>query len=132
VGYIAAMKVSLSPLTTADISAAHDIYNAAFDWLTARGVRQWLLRLDRAVFAQRQAAGEAFAIDVDGQFVGCVFVAFECLSYYGDALKTTPRWWLHTLVIDRAFSGQGIGARAVACVCEQVRAWLRLGVVALR
>ena len=61
-------------------------------------MRQWLLRLDEDTFSQRQAAGEAFAIHVDGALAGCVFVAFETIAYYGEALKNEPRWWMHTLV----------------------------------
>ena len=56
---------TFSPLSESDVTAAHAIYNRSFDWLTAKGVRQWLLRLDEATFAKRQAAGEAFAIHVE-------------------------------------------------------------------
>ena len=61
-----------------------------------------MLRLDKATFAKRQTAGEAFAMHVDGALAGCVFVPFETISYYGDDFDTVPRWWIHTLVIDRA------------------------------
>ena len=116
------MQITLSPLTVSEVSAAHAAYNRCFDWLTAKGVRQWLLRLDEATFIKRQAAGDAFAIHVDGVLAGCVFVPFETISYYGDELNTTPRWWMHTLLIDRAFAGRGIGEQAVALVCDLVRA----------
>ena len=119
--YISFMQITLSPLSESDIRAAHAIYNRTFDWLTARGVRQWLLRLDEAAFAKRQTAGEAFAIHADSVLAGCVFVAFETISYYGDELKTQPRWWMHTLVIDRVFAGRRIGELAVAAVCNLVR-----------
>lgn len=112
----------LSTLTVTDVVAAHGIYRRTFDWLTAKGVRQWLLRLDEATFAKRQAVGEAFAIRVDGELAGCVFVAFETISYYGDEFRTTPRWWMHTLVIDRAFAARKIGEQAVAAVGNWVRA----------
>ncbi len=114
------MQFDLSILAASDVPAAHAIYGRTFDWLTTKRVRQWLLRLDESVFAKRQTATEAFAIHVDGELAGCVFVAFETISYYGDELKTVPRWWLHTLVIDRAFSGREIGARAVAAVGDLV------------
>ena len=115
------MQITLSPLTVSEVSAAHAAYNRCFDWLTANGVRQWLLRLDHATYAKRQAAGEAFAIQVDGVLAGCVFVPFETISYYGDELKATPRWWMHTLLIDRTFAGRGIGEQAIALVCDLVR-----------
>ena len=113
---------TFSLLSESDVIAAHAIYNRTFGWLTAKGVRQWLLRLDEATFAKRQAAGEALAIHFGGVLAGCVFVPFETLGYYGDELKTSPRWWMHTLVIDRAFAGHEIGERAVAAVCNLVRA----------
>ena len=116
------MQITLSPLTVPEVSAAHAAYNGCFDWLAKKGVRQWLLRLDDATYAKRQAAGEALAIQVDGVLAGCVFVPFETISYYGDELKATPRWWMYTLVIDRAFAGRGIGQQAVAAVCDLVRA----------
>ena len=112
---------TFSLLSESDILCAHAIYNRTFDWLTTKRVRQWLLRLDEATFAKRQAASEAFAIQVDGVLAGCVFVPFETLGYYGDELKTVPRWWMHTLVIDRAFAGRGVGKLAVAAVCDWVR-----------
>lgn len=112
---------TLEPLATADLPAAHAIYNECFDWLTAKGVRQWLLRLDEASFAKRQAAGEAFAIRVDGELAGSVFVPFETIAYYGDELRQTPRWWLHTLVVARAHAGAGLGAWAVQAVGAHVR-----------
>jgi ribosomal protein S18 acetylase RimI-like enzyme len=115
------MPLTLSPLKRSDVSAAHAVYNHAFDWLHNKGVRQWLLRLDEAAFAKRQAAGQAFAIHVDGALAGAVFVALETIPYYTDALKTTPQWWMHTLVIDRAFAGQRTGAEAVMQVCALVR-----------
>ena len=120
-GYISSMKFTFSPLTVSDTPSAHAIYNSTFDWLTTKGVRQWLLRLDEATFAKRQVAGEAFAIHVDGVLAGGVFVPCETLGYYGDELNTAPRWWMHTLVIDRAFAGRGVGELAVAAVCDLVR-----------
>jgi GNAT superfamily N-acetyltransferase len=115
------MHCALTPLAASDVSAVHAIYDRTFDWLTEKGVRQWLLRLDAATFARRQAAGEAFAIHVDGELAGGVFVPFETIAYYGDELKSTPHWWMHTLVVDRAFAGRGVGERAVAAVCALVR-----------
>lgn len=115
------MPVDLSILSDSDVSAAHAIYGRTFDWLTAKGVRQWLLRLDQATFVKRQAAGEAFAIRVDEELAGCVFVPFETLGYYGSELGAVPRWWMHTLVIDRGFAGRGVGELAVAAVCDLVR-----------
>ena len=112
---------ALSLLSESDVPAAHTTYNHAFDWLTAKGVRQWLLRLDEATFAKRQAASEAFAIHIDGELAGCVFVPFETLAYYGENYKSLLRWWMHTLVIDRAFAGRGVGELAVAAVCDLVR-----------
>lgn len=115
------MQFAVSTLTASDIPAAHAIYNRSFDWLTTKGVRQWLLRLDEATFAKRQGSSEAFAIHVDGVLAGCVFVPFETLGYYGDEIKAVPRWWMHTLVIDRAFAGRGVGEQAVAACCDLVR-----------
>lgn len=115
------MQVTFSPLSSTGIPVAHALYDRTFDWLTAKGVRQWLLRLNEATFAKRQSAGEAFAIHADGELAGCVFVPFETLAYYGDDFKTVPRWWMHTLVIDRVFAGRGVGERAVAAVCDWVR-----------
>ena len=121
-GLTATDSFTFSPLKSADGAAAHALYNRAFDWLTAKGVRQWLLRLDEATFSQRQSAGEAFAIHVDGALAGCVFVAFETIAYYGETLKNEPRWWMQTLVIDSTFAGRGIGERAVKAVADLVRA----------
>ena len=115
------MKFTLAPLAVSDVSTAHTIYNRTFDLLTVKGVRQWLLRLDEATFAKRQTAGEAFAIHVDDALAGCVFVPFETLAYYGNDFNTVLRWWMHTLVIDRAFAGRGVGELAVAAVCDLVR-----------
>jgi GNAT superfamily N-acetyltransferase len=116
-----ATQLTLSPMAPSELRAAHALYIRAFDWLAAKGVRQWLLRLDIAAFDKRQIAGEAFAIQAGNTLVGCVFVPFETMAYYGDEINITPRWWLHTLVIDRAFSGRRLGEQAVALVADFVR-----------
>lgn len=121
-GYTFAMQFTFSPMSASEVSPAHALYNRSFDWLAARGVRQWLLRLDEATFSKRQAAGEAFIFYVDGALAGCAFLPFETLPYYGDALRTTPHWWMHTLIVDRAFAGRGVGRMAVAAVRDRVRA----------
>jgi ribosomal protein S18 acetylase RimI-like enzyme len=116
------VSVDVAALSANELDAAHAIYNRTFDWLRDKGVRQWLLRLDQATCAKRQSAGEAFAVRVEGVLAGTVFVAHETIAYYGDALQSHPQWWMHTLVVDRAFSGCRVGARAVQGVCDLVRA----------
>jgi hypothetical protein len=125
------MPLTLSPLHSCDVSAAHAVYNRAFDWLNNKGVRQWLLRVDETVFATRQAAGEAFAIHVDGALAGAVFVALETIPYYTDALKITPQWWMHTLVT-RVCGATHRCAGGGAGVCAGAVARWRFAVAALR
>ncbi len=113
--------LALQPIPAAQIEHAHETYEDVFDWLSKRGVRQWLLKLDQAAFRARHAKGELFGIYAGQWLIGSVMIARETLPYYGEPFASTPRWWMHTLNINRKCSGAQIGAQIVEFVCAHVR-----------
>ena len=117
-----------------DAAAVHALLEEAAEWLTGRGIRQWLPGVypaDRV--ARGVARGEVFVVrGADG--------ALEATLQLQDA---DPEIWgaddgralyLHRLTVARACAGRGLGARLLAWALAEAdargRALLRLDCVA--
>ncbi len=92
-----------------------------FAWLTKKGVRQWVVPLTLDQFRERHQRDELLGIYAGEWMIGSVIVAEETIPYYGEPYASTPRWWMHTLNIDRKCAGEGVGPIIVEKVCEHVR-----------
>ena len=110
---------ALRAITEIELDAAYATYLAVFDWLNAKGIRQWLRALPAEAFAQRQRAGELLGCVVNGQIAAVVTLASERSPYWPEILGDENRWWIKTLAVSRACSGRGLGADVVRA-CEQV------------
>jgi GNAT superfamily N-acetyltransferase len=96
-------------LTALEVDEAYNKYLEAYAWLNAKGVRQWITRVARQTFVERQARGELFACIVDGSLAAVVTMAFESSAYWLEEIGGDKRWWLKTLAVTPRFRGSGIG-----------------------
>jgi predicted N-acetyltransferase YhbS len=111
------MSDAVQPLNAADVAAAHAIYREGFDWLTTKGVRQWLVAVPLESFQARQQRAELFGFRVDHELAAVVTVAREVSAYWLPETGPVPRWWLKTLVVARKHSGAGVGGKVIQA-CE--------------
>lgn len=100
-----------------EIAAAHTAYMSVFDWLNAKGVRQWLRALTPETFARRQRDGQLFALRVENKIAAVVTLAFEPSPYWPEIIGSDPRWWVKSLAVIRTWRGEGIGPQ-VMTECE--------------
>ncbi len=93
------MNISFRLVGESEVGDAYAIYLGVFEWLKAKGVRQWLRALPHDVFLERQRRGELFACHVDQEFAAVVSLAFEASTYWFEELGDDRRWWIKTLVV---------------------------------
>mgnify|MGYP002652408012 CR=1 FL=1 len=93
---------------TEDLERYLEIRNAAARYMVANGIVQWVPdELTPARLRQWIGDGTLFFGDIDGVIVGGFFVIWsDPLFWDGD---DAPAGYLHGLVIDRRFKGQGVG-----------------------
>ena len=109
----------LAPASAADIPAVVALRDEAARWMIGRGIRQWRPG-DRPLsyFENAARTGELFVWREDGAVLGAVVAA-----------RTDPAWevaepwtrYLHTLVIDPAYAGIGLGRRILAAIESHLR-----------
>lgn len=109
------------PVDTAHVAAAHTAYMSVYDWLNAKGVRQWLRALTPETFAQRQRDGQLFALWIDNKIAAVVTLAFESSPYWPEITGNDTHWWVKSLAVVRAWRGDGIGQRVMSECESRVR-----------
>jgi GNAT superfamily N-acetyltransferase len=105
--------VSFRQVRAMEIDGAYSAYLGVFEWLNARGVRQWLRALPSEAFVQRQRQGQLFGLYLDDRLAAVVTLAFECSPYWQERLGDENRWWIKTLAVVRDYRGRGLGAHVV-------------------
>ncbi len=104
-----------------DEAAVLALLNAAAAWLWARGVRQWEPSSFTAATAGVAVAGrEAYVAEVGGRPVGTFALLWADPDIWGE--QPPNAGYLHSLAVDRAFAGQGVGAVMLDAATAQVRA----------
>jgi ribosomal protein S18 acetylase RimI-like enzyme len=96
-------------VTAVETSEAYALYREVFDWLQAKGVRQWLRALPPEEFRERQARGELFAFFLGGEMRAMVTLAFEQDLDWKKYLTPEKRWWIKSLAVARAHGGRAMG-----------------------
>lgn len=108
------MNTSLHKVGNAEIDPAYSAYMGVYDWLNAKGVRQWLRPLSKEVFAQRQRNGELFALRAGNRLVAVVTIAFETNTHWPEILGEDRHWWIKSVAVVREWSGAGVGNQVMA------------------
>ena len=113
------MNISFHKISIEEVSVAHSAYIGVYDWLNAKGVRQWLRALSQETFFDRQRDGQLFALYIDNRVVAIVTLAFESNNYWLEVTGDESRWWIKSLAVVRAWRGEGVGKR-VMLECETI------------
>lgn len=110
-------------LSPTELDLGYAVYMSAFEWLNAKGIRQWLVPLPRSVYAARQERGENYGLFVNDQLAVIVSLNSGTPPEWADVLTESETWWIHTLAIRSDYRGRGLGAlslqRAVAHLRDQ-------------
>ncbi|HEY6745848.1 MAG TPA: GNAT family N-acetyltransferase [Mycobacteriales bacterium] len=104
-----------------DAAAVVRLRDAAAERLLARGIAQWQPgEAAEAGFAARADAGELFVVRDGGEVVAAVVIVPSDPLIWGP--RPGDAGYLHTLVIDRRRSGQGLGRRVLTLAEDRIAA----------
>jgi GNAT superfamily N-acetyltransferase len=107
------MNTLFRKVSIEEVSAAHFAYMSVYEWLNAKGVRQWLRPLSQETFVDRQRDGQLFGLYIDKRMAAVVTLAFEVNTYWIEAIGYDNCWWIKSLAVVRAWRGAGIGKRVM-------------------
>jgi ribosomal protein S18 acetylase RimI-like enzyme len=93
-----------------EIDDLYAIYNEVFDWLKAKGVRQWLVRKSRDYFDEFRRGDQLY-----GLFAGDTLAVFAALvpdkePHWAGEADIANGTWVHRLTLNPRFRGRGLGA----------------------
>lgn len=124
--------LALVPAAERDVQRLRDLREAAAAWMRGQGIRQW--EPGEVSDAQIQAqidAGEWFVHRSDGGIQGGLRLLWSDLEVWGD--RSDDAAYVHGLVIDRRFAGDGLGGRLLDWAEQRARhagrSYLRLDCV---
>lgn len=86
---------------------------AVYEWLNAKGVRQWLRALSKETFAERQRDGQLLGFYVDDRIAAVVTLAFEATTYWTEVIGDSRCWWIKSLAVARVWHGAEVGKRVM-------------------
>ena len=107
------MGASFRQVVGAEIDDAYATYLEVFEWLNAKGVRQWLRALPREALVEHQRRGELFAYHIDGPMAAMVTLAFENSPYWAEEIGADQHWWIKSLAVARRWRGARVGERVM-------------------
>jgi GNAT superfamily N-acetyltransferase len=113
------VSASFRRISVEEVGVAHSAYVGVYEWLNAKGVRQWLRALSEEAFAERQRDGQLFALYIDDRIAAVVTLAFEVSSHWIETIGGQSRWWIKSVAVVRAWRGEGVGKR-VMLECETI------------
>ena len=110
----------LRRLQEEEFDQTYDIYLDAFEWLKAKGVRQWLVPISRIAYQERHLRGENFGYFILGELCAIVTLANIPMKYWTTQLGGVPQWWISMLAVSATCRGMGIGRETVRAAEEYV------------
>jgi GNAT superfamily N-acetyltransferase len=128
-------KVTIRQGGEDDLAATMAMFDSAVNWLVANGrsaqwgTVPWSQRPEVVTkIGRMMRLGTPWIAEVDGEAAGTLTLSTTPLSDYVEAADE-PEVYIHLLVIDRRFSGLGVGSTLLAHAVDEAR---RLGVGLLR
>jgi ribosomal protein S18 acetylase RimI-like enzyme len=111
----------LRKLQEEEFDQAYDIYLDAFEWLKAKGVRQWLVPISRSTYREQHLRGENFGYFISGDLCAIVSLANMPTKYWTAQLGEVPQWWVSILAVSTFRRGMGVGRETVRAAEDYVR-----------
>ena len=103
-----------------DIPGIKRVLESVQTWLRARGSRQWSRPFADEWIAGYVQRSEFFVAWVGGDIVGVFRLIWSDVEYWGE-LEDGEAGYIHTLAVDRAWNGYGIGRAMVAWAEERIK-----------
>lgn len=100
-------------LSADEFDSGYEIYLTAFDWLKAKGIRQWLVPLARPIYETRHQRGENYGLFVDGHLAVTLSLSCGTPREWADVVSKPRTWWLQTLATAQNFRGRKLGELTV-------------------
>src|ERR1022692_4272143 len=107
------MNTLFRKVSIEEVSAAHFAYMSVYEWLNAKGVRQWLRPLSQETFVDRQRDGQLFGLYIDKRMAAVVTLAFEVNPYGFGGIGYENCWGIKSLAFVRVWRGAGMGKRVM-------------------
>jgi ribosomal protein S18 acetylase RimI-like enzyme len=122
-------ELTMRQATDADADGVFKMLEAAAEWLLARGILQWIPgQIQMDWLRERITRGEVYVATLDGMLAGSFRLIWSDQPTWGT--QRADAGYVHGLVINRAFAGQGLGLRllerAERLVAAAGRPYLRL------
>jgi ribosomal protein S18 acetylase RimI-like enzyme len=106
----------LRRLKEEEFDQAYAIYLDAFEWLKAKGVRQWLVPISRIAYQDRHHRGENFGYFISEELCAIVSLANMSTKYWTTQLGEVPQWWISMLAVSTSRREMGVGREVVRAV----------------
>jgi len=110
----------LRRLQKEEFDQAYAIYLDAFEWLKAKGARQWLVPISRIAYQERHLRGENFGYFISGELCAIVSLANILTKHWIAQLGEFPQWWISMLAVSSSHRGMGIGREMVRAVEDYI------------
>lgn len=114
------LELELHPAVPSDAGRLLALREAAASWLVDRGIRQWEPGEVGVEQVRAQAeAGEWFVHRPDDEIHGALRLLWSDPEVWGE--RTNDAAYIHGLVIDRRFAGDGLGGRLLDWAEQRAR-----------
>lgn len=105
------MQLTIVQAQLSELETVLDILEEAAQWLTGRGIHQWLPGSFYGVHCQsianRLRQGEIYLAKVDGEAIGTLRLQWSDRPMWGE--MPDDAGYVHSLAVRRAFAGMGVG-----------------------
>jgi ribosomal protein S18 acetylase RimI-like enzyme len=123
--------ITVSQATASDYTAVFDLLESARQWLISRGItRQWPTSIPSEILSERIARGVVYTAGAGTlhKIVGTFTILWADPNTWGE--QPPNAGYVHSLAVDRAWAGQGLGEyllkEAARIVAGSGRKYLRL------
>lgn len=114
--------MTVEPATDTDFSAYLQLRRQVAQWMVVNGIVQWLPGdLTDDTLRDWIADGELHIARIAGVPVGGVIVMWSDEQFWGDRGHDGTAGYIHGLLIDRAYSGDGLGSRLLEYGEQRIR-----------
>ncbi|MGH7977309.1 MAG: GNAT family N-acetyltransferase [Limisphaerales bacterium] len=96
-------------LSKDEVDLGYEIYLAAFKWLNANGIRQWLVPLRLSDYEAREKSEENYGLFISDELAVIASLAQKIPHEWADVVSEPQTWWIQTLAASQKFRGKNLG-----------------------